>query len=163
MSKYLKSQRREDVDWQELMKFREELDQELEKIKSDMNSELSLKLVYDVQHETHSGECSDSDDELEVICKTVTEIVGLPSYFYNKNDDIMKEFKIATSDEVLQKIFAKQPVNCKLGSGHCGCKTTYRIVSATGFNPNASINYDPSYGHDDIPVYTSVTIEEIIF
>jgi hypothetical protein len=74
----------------------------------------------------------------------------------------MEEFHIPTSDEMLQKMFSKSAVKCQIGSGKCGCETTYVIASATGFNPNASTNCDPM-SRDDAKVSTRVTIEEIIF
>lgn len=130
---------RSDKDWAELLKFREELkkaEQEIEELKTNIHPDLSLRIVYDVHHETHSGYCSDPGDS-EVICRTHTEVVGLPVAF--KKHDIcrnrMLQSAIPSDNQLLLRLFSKPSESCNKGSGHCGCKTIYSIQNTSIFAP----------------------------
>jgi hypothetical protein len=135
--------RRVDKNWEELMKFREEF-------KTNVYPQLLLKITYDVQHETHTGYCSDLDDDIEVIHRTCSEVVGLPVAFRKKDICVngVLQSSIPTDNQLLIRLFAKSPKKCDKGSGNCGCQTTYHIRSA-------NIVVQKSVSNLELPIETS--------
>lgn len=146
---------RSDKEWGELMKFREEQrqeQQEIAELKSNVHPQLMLKITYDVQHETHSGYCSDPDDNLEIIHRTHTETVGLPVAFKKRDIyyDGMLQSSIQPGNQLLLRLFSKQPESCNRGSGYCGCKTIYSIRTASIFVPINRTQLDTPIELNDI-------------
>lgn len=149
------SRGRSDKEWAELLQFREEMrkeEQEITELRASVYPQLCLRIIYNVQHETHSGYCSDPDDNLEIIHKTCVETVGLPTAFKKRDiycDGILQS-TIPANNALLLRLFSKPSQNCNKGSGFCGCKTTYSIKSTSIFVPVTRHRLDEPIDLSDI-------------
>jgi len=103
------------------------------KILNDIYEDISISLEYRCITHEHDGYCSDPGEITEVE-KVITEIYSLPKYF--KKGDLIYDNKItmiANNNEKLLYLFAKNQECCKIGSGYCGCETTYTLLRAIIF------------------------------
>lgn len=149
---------RNDKDWADYIAYEEKcrIEKEIEnetvmRLLNDVHPRLMLKIVYDVNCSTHSGYCSDPDN-IETVHKTKTEVFKLPTVF--KKSDICRnrvmQPEIDTNNRTLQRLFAKSHTNCDKGSGHCGCRSTYSIKSATIFAPILKSELEKQISFEDV-------------
>lgn len=130
------SKRRQSANWNALqqsqMDKRNSLIMKIQKInelRANVYPSIMLEITYYVETVSHSGYCSDPDDNTEIVYKTCKEIVNLPTIF-KKGDIYVNGFNtrsIHPKNTKLLELFSKNDLPCDKGSGHCGYKTRFSI------------------------------------